>query len=158
MVKASFFLSYPVCVHPHLQNLPLHHTIFLLHLLHLHSAVHPSLSSLPVTVLSTLTSSSSLFCPPLHASLGLCFPFIYQILRLRALMCDAGGFLWLALLLALIRAPQMTQHVVPWTVLSISLTDSQEGIPGGGVHLCRRVWPNAQHSHALWKCQRAGED
>lgn len=46
-----------------------------------------------------------------------------------------GGFLLVALLLALIKA----RRGMPLETLSIRLTDSHKGINGGGVRVCRIV-------------------
>lgn len=66
-------------------------------------------------------------CPPLLAAQGFCYPSIYHILGFELPRVMPGGFLWLALLFTLIRAPQMSQHGMPWKHCQLDWLTARKG-------------------------------
>lgn len=121
VVKASVLWSYPPCVYPLWES-----SLASPYLLPFISFHPPSLSSVPLTL--TLTSSSSFspvplcaphYCSAIHPSI---IPWGFELPCVMP-----AGFLWQALLFALIRAQQMVQRGVSWKPCQLAWLTARKG-------------------------------
>lgn len=119
VVKASVLSSYPPCVYPHWES-----SLASPYLLPFISFHPPSLSSFPLTLASSSSFSPVPLCTP-HYSSAIHPSIIPWGFELPCVM--PAGFLWQALLFALIRAQQMVQRGVSWKPCQLAWLTARKG-------------------------------